>query len=70
MSILHRRRQVKNRHLDRLASGERCSAPHEYARASSKDASTAEAAAPASAPAVRTRRKAKAKAKAKRKARA
>lgn len=64
MSILHHRRHVKRRHLEREATGRR-SCPCEFPRASARDlaASAAEPAAPPVAAAQRRKRKAKAKAK-------
>lgn len=75
MSILHRRRAIKRRYLNREANG-RASVPHCYQRASLRElertpaaapvempaAGGAEPAAPVAAP-VRRKRKAKAKAK-------
>jgi hypothetical protein len=66
MSILHMRRNVKRRILAREESGERCSAPHEYQRASLRAEGAAEVPAPAAPakPRAPRRRKAKAKRKA------
>lgn len=65
MSILHHRRNVKARILDREANG-RCSRPVEYPRASTRGdvAQPAVDAAPAAPPKAKRRRKAKAKRKA------
>lgn len=62
MSILHRRRQVKERWKQREASGERCSAPHEYVRASHRHIDNPPPAADTK-PKPRAKRKAKPKAK-------
>jgi hypothetical protein len=66
MSILHRRRKIKDRWKQREASGERCSAPHEYARASERVHDAGEPATAVPDPArPRRKRKVKAKRKAK-----